>query len=116
MGSRQPRTIQNASDLTQGLRTLTCGRIESRLKLHRQEAVMTRICKLPRQGQLVRWIKAGAAVGTIMAIVVATTVLAVSNSAQSGQAKTYRAERAEFRALERHLPWSGARAGYQVLL
>jgi type II secretory pathway component PulK len=69
---------------------------------------MTGICYhvLP-QGKFVSWIKAGTAIGIIMTAVVATMILAVSNSAQSAQAKIYRADRSELRAVERHLPWGG---------
>jgi hypothetical protein len=71
---------------------------------------MTEICNsVPLQGKFVTWIKAGAAIGIITAVL-ATMILAVSNSAQSVQAKTYRAERSEFRALERHMPWTGSRS------
>jgi hypothetical protein len=82
-----------------------------RIRLDRQEAVMTGICNhvLPQQ-KFVSWIKAGTAIIIIMAAVLAIMILAVSNSAQSAQAKNYRADRSELRAVERHLPWGGSRS------
>jgi hypothetical protein len=72
---------------------------------------MTGICNnVPLQKKFVSWIKAGAVIGIIMAAVIATMILAVSNSAQSTQGKTYRADRSELRAVERHLPWGGSHA------
>jgi hypothetical protein len=72
---------------------------------------MTGICNnAPLQGKFVSWIKAGTAIGIIMAAVLATMILAVSNSAQSAQAKNYRADRSELGAVERHLPWGGSRS------
>jgi hypothetical protein len=73
---------------------------------------MTGICNnVPLQKKLVNWIKAGAVIGILMAAVLATMILAVSNSAQSAQAKNYRADRSELRAVERHLPRSPQRRG-----
>jgi hypothetical protein len=70
---------------------------------------MTGICNnVALQKKFVSWIKAGAVIGIVMGAVLATMILAVSNSAQSAQAKTHRADRLEFRAVERHLPWSGS--------
>jgi len=77
---------------------------------------MTLTSTKPRKvSQFGGWIKASAVAVTVMAAAVATMVLAASNSAQSAQAKTYRAEGTELRALERHLPWGGAPSGYQLL-
>jgi hypothetical protein len=72
--------------------------------------------KVRRQSQFVRWIQAGAVAGTIMTAVVAIMILAVSNSAQSAQARVSRAEGAELRMLERHLLWGGSHEGYELLL
>jgi hypothetical protein len=72
---------------------------------------MTGMCNnVSVQNKFVSWIKAGAVIGTIIAAVLATMILAVSNSAQSAQAKSYRAERSQFRAVEQHLPWGGSQS------
>jgi hypothetical protein len=51
--------------------------------------------------------KAGAAIGLVIAGVVAIMILAVSNSAQSAQARSYRAVHS-FGATELDTPWSGS--------
>jgi hypothetical protein len=72
---------------------------------------MTGKCNnVPLQKKFVSCIKARAVIGIIMAAVLATMNLAVSNSAQSTQGKTYRADRSDFRVVERHLPWGGSHA------
>jgi hypothetical protein len=67
---------------------------------------MTGVCNLRKN--FVTWIKAGAVIGFVMAAVLATMILAVSNSAQSGQVKAYRSERLDQKAVERQLPWDGS--------
>jgi hypothetical protein len=75
---------------------------------------MTGMCNnVPLQNKFVGWIKAGAVIGMVVAAVLATMISAVSNSAQSAQAKTYRADRSDYRGVERHLPWGGS---HSVLL
>jgi hypothetical protein len=69
---------------------------------------MTICTNVPSQEKLVSWIKAGAVIGLVMVGVVATMILAVSNSAQSAQARSCRAERSEYRAVEAYLPWGGS--------
>jgi hypothetical protein len=70
---------------------------------------MTGICNdVLLQGKFVSWIKAGTAIGIITAAVLAIMILAVSNSAQSAQGKTNRADRSELRAVEGYLPWGGS--------
>jgi hypothetical protein len=77
---------------------------------------MTPICiKVAAQTQFVGWVKASAVAGAIMAAVVATMVSAVSNSAQSTQAKSYRAQASEFRALEPYLARSGSHSPDQLV-
>jgi hypothetical protein len=60
----------------------------------------------PARQKLARWIKAGAVIGLVMAGVVGIMIFAVSNSAQSAQARSYRAG-SEHRSVEVYLPWGG---------
>ena len=78
---------------------------------------MARMCNnLSPQNHSDRWTRASVAIAAILATVVATIVLAASNSAQSARAKTYRSHGFEFRAPEREPPWSGTLVRHQVLL
>jgi high-affinity Fe2+/Pb2+ permease len=77
-------------------------------RLDRQEAVMTGIgnnTSLLRK--FARWTKAGAALGLVIAGVLGIMILAVSNSAQSAQGRSYRAVHS-VGATETDTPWSGS--------
>ena len=67
---------------------------------------MIGVCNLRKN--FFTWIKASAVIGLVVTAVLATMILAVSNSAQSTQVKTYRSERLDQKAVEGQLPWGGS--------
>jgi hypothetical protein len=78
---------------------------------------MTRMCNnVSLQNHSDRWTRVSVAVGAIVATILATMVLAASNSEQSSQTKAYRSHGFEFRALDRDPPWSGTFVRHPVLL
>jgi hypothetical protein len=69
---------------------------------------MTRICNNPPMlRKFARWTKGGAEIGLVLAAVLGIMVLAVSNSAQSAQGRSYRAVHS-VGAIDADTPWSGS--------